>query len=112
MDDSEDHAGQATGNEILYPEIDEVAQYPWQLDQPSSSARSAIGPSTYRDLFPGSASESIDQSEDDVSLSSGEEEEEEEEEEEVDDSEFVDNDDSDLSYKEGSAYVKVSLSEI
>lgn len=47
--------------EIMYPDIDETVQYPWQggLDsqQPTSSAtfaqRSALDPRLYRDLFPG-----------------------------------------------------------
>ncbi|KKK11940.1 RNA polymerase III transcription factor TFIIIC subunit (Tfc4) [Aspergillus rambellii] len=52
--------------EVLYPDIDETNQYPWQGSQPSASAQpsiqSVIDPRLYKGLFASNASQAQDQS--------------------------------------------------
>ena len=64
MEGSEYSEPHPAGDEVVYPDIDETLQYPWQGDQSAqhdSSTTSALDPRLYRDLFSRSTSLLMDQ---------------------------------------------------
>lgn len=55
MTDPDFHGESAPPEGTAYPDIDEIVQYPWQGNQPSTSGdliASVIDPRLYQDLYP------------------------------------------------------------